>query len=52
MWSGPLHNPAFIAKVLANLPKVTLGTSERIAGMLTLAQHVSIIGLSQKKDYC
>ncbi|KAK9893656.1 N2,N2-dimethylguanosine tRNA methyltransferase [Cystobasidium minutum MCA 4210] len=39
MWTGPLHNSDFIAKVLSNLPKVTLGTADRIRGMLTLAQH-------------
>lgn len=39
MWSGSLHDPSFVAKVLANLPKVKLGTSDRIAGMLTVAQH-------------
>lgn len=46
MWTGPLHKPEFITKTLANLSNVTLGTSDRIRGMLTLAQHVSAGSMS------
>lgn len=40
MWAGPLHNPAFVQKMLDKLPsldKQTYGTTDRIEGMLTLA---------------
>lgn len=46
MWTGPLHKPDFIARILANLSNVTLGTSDRVRGMLTLAQHVSASSMS------
>lgn len=40
MWSGPLHNPVFVQKLLDRLPnvdKTIYGTTERIRGMLTVA---------------
>ncbi|KAJ5116516.1 hypothetical protein N7456_000864 [Penicillium angulare] len=40
MWAGPLHNPHFIQKILATLPKLdsqTYQTIPRIEGMLTTA---------------
>ncbi|KAJ5930774.1 tRNA (guanine(26)-N(2))-dimethyltransferase [Penicillium verhagenii] len=40
MWAGPLHNPAFIQRILANLPKLdptVYQTIPRIEGMLTTA---------------
>ncbi|GME63507.1 Dimethylguanosine tRNA methyltransferase [Neofusicoccum parvum] len=40
MWGGPIHNPAFIEKVLSYLPTVdkdTYHTTERIEGMLRTA---------------
>lgn len=40
MWAGPLHNPAFIQKILNRLPhvdKTVYGTTDRIKGMLTVA---------------
>ncbi|KAF2144989.1 uncharacterized protein K452DRAFT_284380 [Aplosporella prunicola CBS 121167] len=40
MWGGPMHNPAFIEKILSYLPgadKTTYGTTERIEGMLRTA---------------
>ncbi|OJD39983.1 uncharacterized protein BKCO1_200059 [Diplodia corticola] len=42
MWGGPLHNPAFIEKILSYLPtvdKTTYGTTERIEGMLRTAHE-------------
>ncbi|KAJ5709822.1 hypothetical protein N7493_009414 [Penicillium malachiteum] len=40
MWAGPLHNPHFVQKILALLPKLdtdTYQTIPRIEGMLTTA---------------
>ena len=40
MWAGPLHNPAFVQKVLDKAQaadKTTYGTTERIKGMLSVA---------------
>lgn len=40
MWGGPLHNPAFIRKILDRIPlvdKTVYGTTDRIRGMLTVA---------------
>jgi tRNA (guanine26-N2/guanine27-N2)-dimethyltransferase len=40
MYAGPLHSPAFIHRILDDLPKVskeTYATTDRIEGMLTLA---------------
>jgi tRNA G26 N,N-dimethylase Trm1 len=48
MWSGQLHNPDFIGKVLEHLEmsKDQYGTAARMKGMLTVAQEVRIIPLS------
>ncbi|KAL1650298.1 RNA methyltransferase tRNA(m5U54)methyltransferase [Diplodia intermedia] len=42
MWGGPLHNPAFIEKILSYLPAVdkdTYQTMDRIEGMLRTAHE-------------
>ncbi|KIJ68912.1 hypothetical protein HYDPIDRAFT_178862 [Hydnomerulius pinastri MD-312] len=41
MWSGPLHDAAFVSKVLEHLDKNAdkYGTSTRMKGMLTVAQE-------------
>jgi tRNA G26 N,N-dimethylase Trm1 len=45
MWSGPLHDSEFVAKVLAHLEdnEDQYGTSTRMKGMLTVAQEVRLI---------
>ena len=45
MWSGQLHDPDFIGKVLEHLEssKEQYGTAARMKGMLTVAQEVSIV---------
>jgi len=42
MWSGPLHDPIFVGKVLAHVDgnKDSYGTAGRMRGMLTLAKEV------------
>ena len=47
MWSGQLHDPDFIGKVLEHLEssKDRYGTAARMKGMLTVAQDVSIVPL-------
>ena len=42
MWSGPLHNPEFVAKVVRYVDQnaKNYGTSTRMKGMLTVAQEV------------
>ena len=45
MWGGPLHNPHFIARILAILPSLDAsiyGTIPRIEGMLTLAMNETL----------
>ncbi|KIX02662.1 N2,N2-dimethylguanosine tRNA methyltransferase [Rhinocladiella mackenziei CBS 650.93] len=40
MWSGPLHNPHFVQRMLERVPsldKNVYGTTDRLEGMLTLA---------------
>jgi len=41
MWSGPLHNPEFVAKVAEHVDRSAnnYGTSTRMKGMLTVAQE-------------
>ncbi|KAN0076846.1 tRNA methyltransferase [Tylopilus felleus] len=41
MWSGALHNPEFVAKVVEHVDRNTknYGTSSRMKGMLTVAQE-------------
>ena len=45
MWSGQLHDPDFIGKVLKHLEssKDQYGTTIRMKGMLTVAQEVRIV---------
>jgi tRNA (guanine26-N2/guanine27-N2)-dimethyltransferase len=47
MWSGQLHDPDFIGKVLEHLEssKDRYGTAARMKGMLTVAQEVRIVSL-------
>ena len=42
MWSGALHNPEFVAKVVEHVDRNSqnYGTSTRMMGMLTVAQEV------------
>ena len=44
MWSGALHNPEFVAKVVEHVDRNTknYGTSSRMKGMLTVAQEVRV----------
>lgn len=44
MWSGPLHDQAFLEKVLKHLEenKDHYGTHVRVKGMLTVAKEVTI----------
>ncbi|KAF2084841.1 TRM-domain-containing protein [Saccharata proteae CBS 121410] len=45
MYGGPLHNPAFIEKMLAYLPELdreTYATTDRIEGMLTTAYEETL----------
>ena len=48
MWSGQLHDPNFVGKVLKHLEssKDRYGTAARMKGMLTVAQEVRTILLS------
>lgn len=43
MWSGRLHDPDFVGKVLAHIEenKSHYGTSSRMKGMLTVAKEVA-----------
>ena len=43
MWSGPLHDPEFVAEVLAHVEtnEDKYGTAPRMKGMLTVAKEVS-----------
>ena len=43
MWSGPIHDPEFVAKVLEHVDNDAdhYGTSVRMKGMLTVAKEVS-----------
>lgn len=45
MWSGQLHDPDFVGKVLKHLEssKDRYGTAARMKGMLTVAQEVRIV---------
>ena len=42
MWSAPIHDPAFVEKVLAHLDANPgkYGTAARMKGMLTVAKEV------------
>lgn len=44
MWSGPLHDSAFVGRVLEHLEqnKDQYGTAVRMKGMLTVAKEVSL----------
>lgn len=44
MWSGPLHNPNFVAKVIDHVDRNTknYGTSTRMKGMLAVAREVGV----------
>lgn len=44
MWSGRLHDPDFVGKVLDHVEenKTHYGTSSRMKGMLTVAKEVAI----------
>jgi hypothetical protein len=44
MWSGPLHNPEFVAKVVEHVDRdgKNYGTSARMKGMLAVAQEVRV----------
>lgn len=43
MWSGPIHDPAYVSEVLTHVEsnKNIYGTSTRMIGMLTMAKEVS-----------
>lgn len=43
MWSGPIHDPEFVGKVLdhVNESPTNYGTAMRMKGLLTLAKEVS-----------
>lgn len=46
MYAGPLHSPAFIRRILDDLPSVskdTYATTDRIEGMLTLALEETLL---------
>ena len=46
MWAGPLHNPYFVNKILANIPsldKETYATLPRIEGMLSVALDETLL---------
>ena len=45
MWSGPLHDPAFISQVLEHVEssQEKYGTFSRMKGMLTVAKEVHSI---------
>ena len=45
MWSAPLHDSEFVAKVLAHIEADTglYGTAARMRGMLTLAKEASFL---------
>ena len=45
MWSGPLHNPEFVAKVVDHVDRdaKNYGTSARMKGMLAVAQEVRVV---------
>lgn len=45
MWSGPIHDTQFVAKVLEHLEanKEKYATSTRMKGMLTVAKEVGEI---------
>lgn len=46
MWGGPIHNPAFVQKILDTLPHVdpkVYATIPRIEGMLTLARDEALL---------
>ena len=45
MWAGPLHNPRFLARLLATLPRGvdTYGTIERIEGMVSTALEETLV---------
>jgi len=42
MWSGPLHDPAFVGKVISHVEgnENLYGTFSRMRGMLTVAKEV------------
>ena len=44
MWSGPLHNAEFVAKVVEHVDRnaKSYGTSARMKGMLAVAQEVRV----------
>lgn len=53
MWGGPIHNPAFIEKVLSYLPtldKDTYHTTERIEGLLRTAHDELLFDSSSPYD--
>ena len=45
MWSGPIHDPTFVEKVLAHVEANpgNYGTSTRMKGMLTVAKEVRFL---------
>ena len=47
MWTGQLHDPDFVGKVLEHLEssKDHYGTAARMKGMLTVAQEVRLVPL-------
>lgn len=57
MWSGPLHDPEFVGKVLEHLEenKDKYGTAIRMKGMLTVAKEVGHSGglsRSHRRQFC
>ena len=51
MWSGPLHDPEFVAEVLAHVEtnEDKYGTAPRMKGMLTVAKEVSSINPAARR---
>ena len=45
MWSGPIHDSEFVAKVLEHVEAnpANYGTAPRMKGMLTVAKEVRIV---------
>ncbi len=53
MWSGPIHDTDFVAKVLEHVEgnPDSYGTSTRMKGMLTVAKEVGIASDSEISAY-
>ena len=53
MWSGPLHDPAFVADVLDHVEasEDKYGTAARMKGMLTVAKEASHIPLAASRPH-